>query len=454
MNWAQEEMQSISFVDQRLNIRSSIILEALGNKPSVSIPAASGGWAETKAAYNFFQHEDVTSKKILKAHRDAIFKRMEPYNTILFPSDTSEIDYPGSDKIGIVRNENDYGFLLHPIIAITPERLCLGVVNAEIFYRTELGKNKNHKKKPIDEKESYRWLISYRIINNIAEQFPEKTMISIMDREGDIYELLAEAQEEKGKAEWIIRAAQDRRVEVDEGKFGKLWDEIQKSVPLAEVSFILKSRNNVKERVVTQSIHAKRVKLSPTRKSGLKVTPIELNVVLAQEVNPPDGEEPVEWLLLTSLSVEENEKMALEVVKYYLARWEIEIFFKVLKSGCKIEKLQLEHRENLEPCIAIYMIIAWRVMYLMMLGRECPDLDCSIVLHDYEWKSAYVAVKKERPPETPPKLGEMVRIIAALGGFLNRKSDGFPGPKVMWIGIQRMKDIAYGWEIAHSGLLG
>lgn len=457
MGWAQAEMETISFIDKRLDKRSSKVLEALGNNPSLSIPAACGGWAETKAAYNFFRNEDVTLKKIMKAHREATFKRMEHYDTLLFISDTTEVEYSGSKEIGILRHKEDYGFLLHPIIVITPERLCLGVTDAELLYRKELGKKKLRKKRPIEEKESYRWIRGYRKINEIANQFPDKRIISISDSESDIYELLAETQSIKGdKAQWVIRSAYDRRVEKTEAGLdvkGKLWEEMYNAPAIAEVSFKLKRRDGKAERLIKQKISTRKIKLSPCKKNGVEVCSIEINAVLAYEVEPPQGEEPVEWLLLTSLPVEEANE-ALEILRFYLARWEVEVFFKILKSGCKIEELQLENQRNIEPCIAMYMITAWRVMYLMMLGRETPEMDSQIIFHEYEWKSVYVAVKKEPPPQKAPTLGEMIKLIAKLGGYLNRARDGVPGPKVIWIGIQRMKDIALGWEIAHTGLLG
>jgi hypothetical protein len=135
-------------------------------------------------------------------------------------------------------------------------------------------------------------------------------------------------------------------------------------------------------------------------------------------------------------------------VNWYLCRWQIEIFFKILKSGCTVEKLQFETLEATKKCLAMYLIIAWRILYLTMFGRNCPNMDCSLFFEEHEWQSVYAVMTKKPPPASPPKLNEMIRMIARLGGFLNRKSDGYPGPKTMWIGMQRMTDIALGWQIA------
>ncbi len=151
--------------------------------------------------------------------------------------------------------------------------------------------------------------------------------------------------------------------------------------------------------------------------------------------------EAIEWLLLTTCAVKTFEQ-ACEILHGYLARWSIELLFKILKSGCKVEALQLEHFDRLEPAWVMYLIIAWRVLLLTTLGRACPDLPCDVVFETEEWQAAYLVAKKAPPPKTPPSLAERVRIVAGFGGFLNRKHDGFLGSKTLWIGLQRVQDFA------------
>jgi hypothetical protein len=178
---------------------------------------------------------------------------------------------------------------------------------------------------------------------------------------------------------------------------------------------------------------------------GIKLPDMEVTALLAQEENPPNGAAPIEWLLLTNLPIDTAEQ-ATEKLAWYLCRWQIEIYFRILKSGCKVEELQLEKLERLEPALAIYMIIAWRVLYMTMLGRECPELPCNVVFADEEWQAVYIVAKRQPPPEKPPSLDTMVRMIAGFGGFLNRKGDGFPGPQTLWIGLQRGRDFALAIE--------
>ncbi len=121
----------------------------------------------------------------------------------------------------------------------------------------------------------------------------------------------------------------------------------------------------------------------------------------------------------------------------------------MLKSGCLVEECQLETRERLERCLAVDLIVAWRVLYLTMVGRETPNLPCSVVFEDYEWKALYVFVHKSRDavPKEPPTLREVTRLIGRLGGHLGRKSDGHPGPMTLWRGLQRLPDISEMWQI-------
>ena len=165
--------------------------------------------------------------------------------------------------------------------------------------------------------------------------------------------------------------------------------------------------------------------------------------------HPPADEDPLDWLLLTNLPVETAEQ-ASETLSWYLCRWQIEVSFKVLKSGCRVEQLQLETRERLAPALAFYMIIAWRVLFLIMLGHDCPEMPCDAVFGDEQGQAVYLVTQRKPPPEKPPSLDTMVPMVATLGGFLNRKHDGFPGPKTLWIGLQRIPDLVLALEAQRS----
>jgi len=158
---------------------------------------------------------------------------------------------------------------------------------------------------------------------------------------------------------------------------------------------------------------------------------VTVTAILAREEQPPAGEKPIEWRLLTNRSAETLETVV-ELIDWYRRRWLIEIFFRILKSGCRVEALQLCSLERLERALVIYLIIAWRILHWVTWGRECPDLPCEVIFDPEEWQAAWIVARRTPPPDTPPPLGSMVRIIAGFGGFLGRKSDGHPGPKKLY----------------------
>lgn len=399
-DWGNEETATTDFSDERLNKRMRVLLDRLWSKPSASLPAACKGWDETIAAYRFFNNEKVTDQKVLSSHSDATRKRMAGHKVVLCVQDTTEMDFTGRKLKGAgpLSIQERIGFFNHATLALTPERLCLGVLDAELWARDfeDLNKSDKRKQKPIEEKESYRWLEGYRRVCDLSEQLPGTQLVSISDREGDIYECFWEAARvEAGKrAEFIIRGCQDRRLPemLEDGSHKKLMEEVSGKPILGEVEFKIPKAEGRSSRRVVQSVKAGRVLLKPPYRKGERVPEVEINVVFVEEINPPEGEEPITWLLLTSLPVDTFEQACL-VVEYYLCRWQVETYFKVLKSGCKIEDRQLETAERIKPCIALYMIVAWRVLFVTMLGRECPDLPCTALFEDDEWKAVYMIAK-------------------------------------------------------------
>ncbi len=171
---------------------------------------------------------------------------------------------------------------------------------------------------------------------------------------------------------------------------------------------------------------------------------------MATEKDPPEQEDPIDWVLLTSLAVGDFEA-ALEVIDLYLGRWEIEVFHRVLKTGCKVEELQLKTDERTKVAIALYMVVAWRVLFVMKLGRECPELPCDVVFEEEEWQSLWVICHGEEALKKKPSLGEFVIRVAQLGGFLARKADGVPGPQAIWQGLTRLRDFALAWQVYVKG---
>ncbi len=313
----------------------------------------------------------------------------------------------------------------------------LGLLDAHRFTRApgSLGQPKD-RRRPLEDKESARWVDGFARINALAERFPETRPVYIADREGDLYDLFVAAPCPQSGADWLIRAQHDDR-RLSDGR--KLGDALAAAPVLTEVTFKRPAASARPARPVTQQLKAVRVTLKAPARPDRTLPEVSVTALLASEINPPPGEAPLRWLLLTNLPVE-NAEQALEKLSWYLCRWQVEVYFKILKSGCKIEQLQLETRDRLEPALAFYMIIAWRVLFLTHLGRDCPELPCDAVFAEEEWQAVYLVTQRQPPPTEPPSLDTMVRMVAGLGGFLNRKGDGFPGPQTMWIGLQRTAD--------------
>lgn len=413
---------------------------------------------------------------------------------ILLPQDTTELNYtskPQTKGLGKLCLDTQAGIYLHPTIAITPERVCLGILDTQVLIRSELHNKRENdyllpiiayfmsypndimlslclliskilkiprpESLPIEEKETMRWLNSYRVAQAIAEQLPETQIISIADREGDIYELFVEALDAKkeSRAEFIIRGSKDRilKKDKDQKEQKKLKKKIGESPVIGAIEFDMPAAKNRKARRVTQEVRAISVELYPAKRIGRKLPGVTIHAVLAYEINAPQDEKPIEWLLLTSLPID-TAAQAIQVITWYLCRWQIEIFFKVLKSGCAVEELQLQTVDRLKPCIALYMIIAWRILYMTMLGRGCPDIPCTAIFDEEEWHAVYRVIHRCPPPKIPPTLDTMVRMIASFGGFLGRKSDGYPGAQAIWIGLQRTKDFVMAMEALNASSRG
>lgn len=472
--WIVDELRTADLGDARLDARFALVLDRLSLKPALKFNAACRGHAEIAGAYRLVNNPKATPQTLLAPHTDATLQRLRAYPVVLVAQDTSEADLTRPRErvagAGPLNDANRTGLQFHPLLALTPERLPLGLVGVTIWARDEeafrqsaADKAKQRKRKPIQEKESLRWLQGYQRACDVAEQCPQTQVICLSDSEGDIYEcLLAPAQVAatgQRPADWIVRACQDRAVvtEATDAAVGPLFTAAAAG-PVLQRLAIKVSRRQPKSkdgrrrkqprqaRTAQVAVQAARLTLrGPSRPGQGKLADVAVNVVLVREEQPPADVEPIEWLLLTSLPVETVEQVLL-VVQDYCCRWQIEIYFRVLKSGCQVEASQMESAAAFEAYLALCLIVAWRVLYVLMLGRECPELPCDSVLEEEEWQAVYAVVKKEAPPAAPPPLGEMVRMIASLGGYLGRKGDGPPGPKALWLGMQRVTDLALGWH--------
>ncbi len=436
--WAAEEFAGAVLGDARLNQRLIRLAARFADKPTASIPGACPDWAETQAAYRFFEQarnekRPMGWQDILDPHISRTEARMRQHPVVLCLQDTTGLDFNGQsiDGLGPLSYEGQRGMHLHPTYVVTPAREPLGVTDAWMWAREAKGADG---KRP-GLRESLRWMEGYARIAETALTMPETRLVYVGDREADILELMQRAHAMGNPADWLIRAQHNRSL--PEGS--KLWAKVLSGEPVGEIEFMLPSRHGQAAREVRQQVWAQRVALSDGQGGRLWIT-----CLIAREMEPPVGVKPVVWRLLTNRGAPCFEAVA-ELIDWYRARWEIEIFFHVLKNGCRVEALQLASIGKLELALAIYMVVAWRLARLMRIGRTHPDLDASLLLTQAEWEGAYVLAKKPAPKK-PPTIREVIRQIAMLGGFLGRKHDGEPGVKTLWQGLARVRDFVQGIE--------
>ena len=478
MGWVHEELADTNIGDQRLNRRTMVLTEQLGSSTESSFTECFHTRSELAAAYRLFDNNFVTPEKILSGHYKSTLSRIKNQKIVLLPNDTSSVDYTSKSSVeglGILESAHTKGLLIHPTIAITPKRICLGLVDVQIWSRDgeahrKLLSSEVRRNEPIEEKESFRWIKSYRKACELAQQFPETRFINIGDRESDILELIVESVQTKDKlnnVDVIIRINHDRAL-VNEKKNNKskrqnteigceeiylgdveeerkLKKKLAKAPILGEIEFVVPPRNGKFERTVNQSIRATTVKLNGKKVGDRQYPSVMVIAVCCIEENPPIGEDPICWMFFTTLPIDTLEQV-LDIIKFYICRWEIEIFFKILKSGCKIEERELKTAERLKNMMAIFFILAWRLMYITNMGRQHPDMPCTAIFEEAEWKSVYKITQKTKIPSTPPTLMEIILMIARLGGYIAGKNRPPPGSKVMWKGMRRMSDFALAWE--------
>lgn len=470
--WVLEETQTADFHDRRLDDRFRTILSHLAERPVASIPAACGGHAETAAAYRFFDNDKTDLPSVLAPHREATRQRMRAQPVVLLVQDTSEIELTRPEQqvvgTGPLQSSTRVGVLLHLLHAFTPDGTPLGTVHADTWVRPPepLSPEQHASQRPIEEKESQRWIDALRVAQAEGRCLPETRIVCIADSEADIFELLVEAQAEPRTADWILRAAQDRALVPEEStatvsahrlRERLLQEPVRETRAIAvrgrpaKVSCCKRGREQPRQsRTATVETRAARVTLRPPWRPDRRLAEVTVNVVLVREVDPPAGEPPVEWLLLTSLPIGTLEEVR-QVIQYYCGRWMVEVFFRTLKSGCRVEARRFERLDRLLPCLGVYLIVAWRTLWVCRMGRSCPDLDCDAVFEPAEWQAVWQVVRREAPPTTPPKLRVMVRMVAQLGGYVNRPRTDEPGPQTVWLGLQRMHDLAQCWMLFGPG---
>lgn len=402
----------------------------MAQAPESPINQACQDWSETKSAYRFFQNENVDAGKIMAAHRDRTATRVADHKTILAIQDTSYLIYShhpktkGLGEISMkkgknVRNIYSRGLVMHTCFAITTQGTPLGILDQKVFAREPRPdherrvKGGNQNVIPVERKQSYRWIEALQATSKIVDK---TKVVTVYDRECDFYDFFKAAHEHQTTV--VVRASQDRIINkksrYSEQAIEKRWSHLaskavigsyQVEVPLASKS---KHRKARAARIAQIQIKIADFKMNPPRNhpkhKSQALDDLHLYAVYAIEKNAPEDEDHVEWMLITNQSIESLDA-AIEKIRWYSLRWRIEMFFKVLKSGFRVEACRLGTADRLIRYLTLISIIAWRLFMITLMARTDPGEPCSKFLSKPQWT---ILIMKTLPTNFTPKISKLI----------------------------------------------
>jgi len=446
--WATSVLGRAAFPDHRLKVRAIAVLAAKVRRPSDSIPQGAGSPAAAKGTYRFLENERVSADLLWSPIHEHAAGALRGSALALAIQDTTFLNLPtleATEGLGTVNGPAEEALLMHSVLAVRPDGHILGMLDAQVWARPpeEFGKAKERKSRPIEEKESAKWLRAMR--RAAAERdrgSPGTRLLHVADREADIHEAFQEALALGDDA--LIRCARDRKVE---GEWGTVRATLAAQPVGARVRIEVPRKKGERKRWAALEIRFAEVTLAPPKKHPER-RPLRLSVVWANEPVVPNGVKPLDWMLWTTLPVGTAHE-ALAVLAYYRRRWRIEDFHRTLKDGCKLERTQLKTAERIETLAALCSVVAVRLLQLTHWARTEPTRPCTEVLSDDEWRVLWARIHNARLPEGqgPPTMREAVRMIGRLGGHLGRKCDGLPGVRSLWKGWYVLQLLVEGYHI-------
>lgn len=460
--WLDDELSGCSLADERLTKRLRKLLEQMEGAVGASIPLACQDWANTKAAYRFFSNDRIDESEILAGHFKATRSRFDASEgPVLVLQDTTELTYQrekpdligvtksinsGKDKAGRLRKHTVCGLLMHSSLAVTLDGLPLGLAAVKFWTRANfkgtaaLKRKINPTRVPIEQKESFRWLENLRQSDSLLAD-PDRC-VHVGDRESDIYELFCLA-DDLG-THFLVRTCVDRLAGEGDHTIAAEMNEVEPcGIHTVEV-------RHGKDAVETVEVELKyhRLRVLPPIGKQKHYRALTLTVLHAKERQEPVGRPKIDWKLITDLPVSSHAE-AVEKLGWYALRWKIEVFHKILKSGCKAEDVKLRTAERLTRLLCVFCIVAWRVFWMTMVRRSAPDAEPGIALTPVEMQILDRMVPNQAADRaTRPTLSTYLTKLARLGGYLARGKDPPPGNTVMWRGMTRLADIKLGVEIA------
>jgi len=452
VNWAAREFCDISLGDERLNKRAVNILQALSDNPQASIPEASRNWSDAFGAYRFFDNDKVDHQSLLKPHISACLDRMVECDLVLAIQDTSSLNYTHLKQtdLGPIGDSTHSakGLLMHTTYAVSGDGLPLGILDQELWSRkNRTGKRaKKGKNIPLKDKESNKWFKSLQRVASLTEGLRRSKILHVMDREGDIYDLFSEAKHLDEM--FLIRSMHNRKVDktsrgTSDGSL--LFDKIANSSSLGTVDLEVNSKGGSNSRRFAEvDLRAVQFKVTAPRGKSMetheyKNESVELTAIRVQEIREVDDPDSINWTLITNVKIGSIDDILMSV-KYYCLRWEIEVFHRILKTGCKVEKCRFSTSEKIQSYVGLQSIIAWRIHWLTLLARTTPESPAELAFTKKEQDLLSQIVNK-KPLAKPINISDCVTLLARLGGYLDRKSDRPPGAEVIWRGWLKLADL-------------
>jgi hypothetical protein len=448
VDWVSQELDGVDLSDKRLDRRLIKTAQQLARSPVSPINEACGDWASTQAAYRLFDNGKASPRAILEPHINKTLQRMVDCDgPVLSVQDTVVISYnqhsktKGLGPVGKSNSADERGLIMHNAVAFTTAGVPLGVLSQSIWARDEVPREGYQEKierlqvTAIEKKESFKWLVALR--ETIARTPRGVKVITVADRESDFFEFITEAQELR--ALFLVRARTNRTLVAEDSEgCTSILEALSAAPVLGTLTVEIPSNGKRKARTASVAVCVAQVTIKPPQRRGKAKTsgstePLSLNVIAATETHPPPGVEAISWVLLTNLPVNDLAG-ATEKVAWYGMRWGIETWHKVLKSGCTVEDCRLENADRLKRHLALFSIIAVRLMYVTYLARVQPELPATGMFSEEELEALHIRIHKTAAPTQPPTLREAVRMIGRLGGHLGRKGDGEPGVTVLWRG--------------------
>jgi hypothetical protein len=463
--WAKRELGGAPLGDARLSARLVEVAEAKAEQPgSAYTGVAEGDWPAVKAYYRLIDHPDeaaVNMVNILAPHRQRTMRRMQGQRTVLCIQDGSDLDYNSLSKcegLGVIGTNQtgtlSRGLHLHTTLAVAGNGLPLGVLRAECIARQ--WKSPEDKRPasaiPMEERGTYCWIEGLRDTMSLAAEMPHTRLINVCDREADFFEMFHQ-QRINPCVDLLVRAKHDRKLSEESCK---LFESVRQAPVQARIGILVprqsarpklskqKARRKRLARTANFSVRYRQIQLCPPP-DHRDHEPLAIWVLHALEESPPPGEEAIEWFLLTTIDITSAEQ-AVTCLRWYCFRWRIEDWHRVLKSGCRVEDLAHHTADRQRRAIAINLVIAWRIMLMTLLGRETPDLPADVLFSDIEIQvlSAYA---KKKDLKEPLLLGEAVRLVASIAGYLGRAKDPPPGHQLMWKGFLELHFMCVGFAL-------